>query len=195
MERCPDCAAQVAERRVLETRRRNRGAVLARAAVPRRFQIPVATLHWPRDPRRPEETLECWRGQPWAVTLQGQPGVGKSQLAVELLYRWQCADADLRDAFWIRAGALVRAIVLGQGESERARTCQLLVLDDLGQGMGNPTAWLVVGEIVAERYDRESPTLVTTNLRQTALERAHAATADRLRSGLICELRGRSRRG
>jgi DNA replication protein DnaC len=195
MERCPDCAAKVATVRVLETRRRNRDAVLARAAVPGRFRMPVAALRWPRDPRHPEQPLERWRGEPWSVTIQGQPGVGKSQLAVEMLYRWQCEDSALREVFWIRAGALVRAIVLGHGESERARTCQLLVLDDYGQGMGNRTAWLVLGEVLAERYDRESPTLVTTNLRQTALERAHAATADRLRSGLICELRGQSRRG
>jgi DNA replication protein DnaC len=195
MHRCPDCAAEAAEKRLLERRRANRATVLARAAVPTRFHAPVSNLRWPRDPRHRDRSLEAWRGEPWSVTLHGQPGVGKSQMAVELLYRWQCEDAALRDPFFVRAGALVRAIVQGEGEAERARGCPLLLLDDLGQGMGNRTAWLVVAEILAERYDRERPTLITTNLRQTALERAHAPTADRLLDGLICELQGASHRG
>jgi hypothetical protein len=195
MNRCPDCAAEAATKRLLERRCGNREAVLARAAVPTRFRTPVARLRWPRDPRHRHRPLEAWRGEPWSVTLHGQPGVGKSQLAVELLYRWQCEDAALTEPFWIRAGALVRAIVRGEGEAERARGCQLLLLDDLGQGMGNRTAWIVTGEVLAERYDRERPTLVTTNLRHTALERAHPATADRLLDGLICELQGASYRG
>ncbi len=148
----------------------------------------------PRDPRRPEADLAQWRGTPWAVTLLGGPGVGKTTLAVQLAWRWLSRDPGATVLFR-RATALLREILSGSPYADHARRCGLLILDDFGQGLANPNAWAMLGEVLAERHAWERPTILTTHLKHPALEKGHSPTADRLLDGLLCQLGGRSRRG
>jgi hypothetical protein len=195
---CPECAEEErAERRkqgLLAWRRQHRDAVLAQAAVPVGLRREVSIRAWPRDPRQ-GGALDGWRGEPWCATLVGEPGVGKSTLAAALTYRWLCEDATLTKVCWRRGSLLLREMLQGRPEAEQARHCQLLILDDFGQGLGSTTAWGMLGEILAERHEWQRATLLTTNLQQPALEAGHCATADRILDGLLCPLRGGSRRG
>ena len=195
MEICPVCQERRATKAALAWRREKRLELLAQYLVPRRLIPAVEELHWPSDPRHPECALASWRGEPWCVTIQGMPGVGKSQLAVEMAYRWACVDLELRSVLWFRGALLAAAAVRGEGILERARGCQLLIVDDFGPGMHSKIAWVAVGEVLAQRYDNQAATIITTNLDQKGLETGHDATSDRLLEGLMCRLQGRSRRG
>jgi hypothetical protein len=195
MEICPDCQQQRIARAMLAWRSAKREALLAQYRVPRRLRAAVETVCWPRDPRHPEIALESWQGEPWCITIQGMPGVGKSQLAVEIAHRWACSDLDLEGVYWVRGALLAAAAVRGEGLAAFARESQLLIIDDFGPGMYSDIAWASVGDILAQRYDQHAATILSTNLDQRRLEAGHAATADRLLEGLMCRLQGRSRRG
>jgi len=197
---CPPCCeAQRRRCRAKEHRQwcqRHREAVLTWGEIPQRFHRPIAMKRWPRDPRRPEVELGEWRGTPWAVTLFGGAGVGKTTMAVDLAWRWFCRETKPASALLFRRGtALLREALAGSPNAERARNCPLLILDDFGHGLANRTAWAILGDILAERHAWQRPTILTTQLKHPALEKGHSPTADRLLDGLLCQLGGRSRRG
>lgn len=182
---CPDCdekrQREAEGRRILAWRREHRQALLTSGGIPPRLaEVPP--------PSSIPAACDPWHGAPWSLTLLGTPGSGKSALAVEIAYRWLAADPKLKGFRWVRADTLVRDILQSRRTGHQERRAPLLILDHLGDGACNPTAWAVLGEVLAERHDWQRPTLVTTNLTQAALEAAHPATADRLRSGLLCPL-------
>jgi DNA replication protein DnaC len=196
---CPPCMEALEERKRREIHRRwcqeHRVELLTRAEVPQRFHAPITFTRWPRDPRRSGADLSTWNGTPWAITLFGGAGVGKTTLAVELAWRWLAQAPEHETALFRRGTALLREALAGSPMVERARRCGLLILDDFGHGLANRTAWAMLGDILAERHAWERPTLLTTQLKHPALEKGHSPTADRLLDGLLCQLGGRSRRG
>jgi hypothetical protein len=196
---CPPCGEVREDQKRAETHRQwcrhHRGDLLTKAEIPRRFHRPITIDRWPRDPRRPDTNLAAWCGSPWAVTLFGGPGVGKTTLAVELAWRWLAQTPEHDTALFRRGTALLRETLAGSPYAERARRCGLLILDDFGHGLAHRTAWAMLGDILAERHAWERPTILTTQLKHPALEKGHSPTADRLLDGLLCQLGGRSRRG
>jgi hypothetical protein len=94
---------------------------------------------------------------------------------------------------WIRADTLISDILQGRRTGRRERRAPLLLLDHLGAGARNPTAWAVIAEVLAERHDWHRPTLITTHLTPAALHTAHPAIAERLRAGRLCPLAPRGK--
>lgn len=167
---------------------------LSRTALLRSMDVPMrlamsdfsAPDPWPSG-------LEEWHGSPWSVTLRGPVGSGKSMLAAELLYRYG-------RGVWVRAAKLVSTVYDSQGGDKAAvrrryEFAACLVLDDFGHGHTSGWATEMVAEIIAERWDANRPTIVTTNCLVNELAGTDTAAYDRLRDGLMVALMGASRRG
>ena len=107
------------------------------------------------------------------LVLRGEPGHGKTRAMCALIrrdihYAFQLGERGERWQWW-DATTLINRLRGGQrdGESERiTRLCinaRILLLDDLGAETPTEYAAGRIREIVGERYNRMSPTLVTTN--------------------------------
>lgn len=186
-EICSDCRE--------EARERGRRLADFGRTMPLRYAIGFEEPRaWPVDPRKPDASLAAWNGTPWSVHLHGPVGTGKTMLAVELLRRLVAAGE--RSIEFVRAGEIPGRLYQARDADERARLGNVaaLLIDDLGAGHpGN--AWAAVGEVIAARYDRLRPTIVTSNLSLKAVGLTDLRIADRLGVGLSVELKGKSRRG
>jgi hypothetical protein len=78
----------------------------------------------------------------------------------------------------------------GRALREAGRACQLLIIDVFGTGLYSPVAWGIVGEILAERCDRQAPTILTTNFDQRRIDTGHPPSPSRLLAGIVCRLPG-----
>lgn len=114
--------------------------------------------------------LDVLHGALLGLLLEGDPGLGKSHLAAALVREFRKLDclarfvfvpdlmAELRQA--INSNDSFDALVDGYGKYG------FLVLDDLGRGRWNPTAFEVevITRIIQARYAGDQPFVITTNL-------------------------------
>lgn len=176
--------------------RADRAGTLASLGVPPKYREPFEEpARWPRD-RKVALDLADWQGVPWSLFLTGNTGVGKSFLATELLWRNHLRESRVRSALFVRASR-VPGLVFGRDTSEleqqRLVEVETLVIDELG--LGHPRGgWEALDDVIAQRWERQRPTIVTSRwtLPQVAAEAASAA--DRLAEGLVVRVEGRSRR-
>lgn len=165
--------------------------------VQRRFENPGT---WPRDPRAPEVDPRAWRGRPgvdpWAVSFFGNVGVGKTRLALELLYR---GLLELKGARFLRARQIARLAFdggwEGRYELRHLEQVELLLVDDLG--VNHPGgAWGPVADLLIGRSDEARATLVTSHLTLRHVSDAgQPGLASRLTEGLVVQVEGDDRRG
>lgn len=184
-ELCTPDQDQVYTRREIQERTRE-----LRAAMPRwpwaRVGDPLYAARAP-DPRL-QALASRWTPERGSMLILGPTGVGKTSTLVALVVRLireavQAADPEhiLTGARWTSGLELVEArretrlgaedVVLG-----RARRARLLVLDELGQELGDPR-WLL--ELIDDRYRRSAPTLTTSGLTRAELEGRYGSGAVR----------------
>ena len=137
------------------------------------------------------------------IFLKGPVGTGKTTLAVAVLraaleagYRVQMVRlSSLLDTLFT-----LRALNTEEWAryERRCREVDFLLLDDLGSEWTGSEAWVhtKVDSIISERYDRQLPTLLTSNLTRNELKGKYAERIiDRLRdASIVITLRGNSLR-
>jgi DNA replication protein DnaC len=138
-------------------------------------------LGLPAESRLAHARLTAWpTAAPW-VYLWGEPGSGKTTLAMAAL---ATRIRQGRSGLYLREGALAGASLAQQDELyEKACTAGLLLLDDLGTTRAPPprVVDLLEGIIVA-RVDARRPTLITSN------ERLGQALVEKLGERLVQRL-------
>lgn len=132
-----------------------------------------------------------------------QPGVcaGQVRAAFAAEQAWDYELCPVSFAFWEATERARRQNFGKEAESaiEHARTCDILVMDDLGaETVSEKSPWLsIVNEIVNARYAHSLVTVLTTNksIREFA-SRYGGRVMDRFReAGLVKLTPGQSRRG
>lgn len=129
------------------------------------------------------------------LTLLGDPGVGKTHLALALGWEWLERG---KTVLYYHVVGFLNALRDGyrhSGESDYAhiiafaQNCVLLILDDLGTA--KETEWAIeqLDFIIDHRYENRKPLIVTTNL---TLDDLPPRVADRLREGTLILLKGES---
>lgn len=187
---------------------RERGAQLVQVArIPRRYEhcrfdsfSPYEpTLHAPLSVAR--EWFERWPDRvEHGLLFCGGPGTGKTHLAVAILR--ELAERKGAKVCFAEQRELLKDLqatfdgASGRSEAEvltPVLDAEVLLLDDLGAGRTSAWAQDVMHDVLAHRYNRRLPTLMTTN-RVTGDEEASAATSeapslrDRLGDALMSRL-------
>jgi DNA replication protein DnaC len=162
--------------------------------------------------------LAKWEGSPPFVAICGEPGNGKTHLAVATL-RWAAKtwlvedppdrgtyrplDAppplDLLPRFFVLPLVIERMRELiedGGDESllRKLRLSRLAVIDEWGAERRTDWTADVAARVVIERYAAGRPTIFTTNQTASQLYRAEPRLGSRLLSGLVIECEGPDRR-
>lgn len=128
-----------------------------------------------------------WLESPlWCLAMLGGLGNGKSTAA-----GWLVRSEVLRrgSVCWIRAEEASTASLYGpeaDARRKRARTSDLLVIDDLGAELASEPwrSWL--GDVLGARYANCDRTVITSNLDAEAFKaRVGARLADRIREGMV----------
>jgi len=131
------------------------------------------------------------------LTFVGEPGRGKSHLALGIGWHWlennlglvkyyqvESLLDDLRHGF--RADTDEKAQQFDE-LLERIKEVPLLILDDLGVEQSTPWARAKLDEIIDYRYIRWEKTVLTTNLAPAKLQ---DRIASRLQEGIVVVLEG-----
>jgi len=146
--------------------------------------------------------------QEWPILLHGPPGTGKS-CASACVYRdweypvarWYRLEQFVRDINTCRRHGSVAMLVQGKSidRTERALWTfaesdrELWCIDDFGTRQVTETAFDIVFELIDRRASR--PTIVTSNLGlQELSDLFDRRIADRLASGTVVEVTGKSQR-
>ena len=131
------------------------------------------------------------------LTLLGQPGIGKTHLALALGWEWLERG---KTVLYYHVAGLLNALrdgyrQTGEADYEHtmafARNCSLLILDDLGAEKESDWANEQLDFLIDHRYENSKPLIVTTNL---TLDDLPPRIADRLREGALILLKGESYR-
>lgn len=197
---CADCAAALEEKRAWDDQQAEASARrldrLDRDLGPR--FVRYTWNGYPADRIDARATAGAWvsrllAGQPAQnLVLHGPAGEGKTGLAV--VAAREVAEAGLSVRFFVGREWLdaVRRASLGQeddGVEAAARSCRLLVLDDLGSERGTPFALERLLSLVDHRYRHELPTIVTSNFAPSGLVgelgRTDATIGERIVSRLV----------
>jgi len=132
------------------------------------------------------------------LSFLGVNGTGKTHLAFAIGWDWleqgrtvlyyQVADLirALRDGFRLGAVDSYSGIIAF------AKNCSLLILDDLGTERETEFATEQLDLIVDYRYINKKPLIITSNL---SLDELWPRIADRMKEGLLINLKGPSHRG
>lgn len=163
--------------------------------------------------------LADWQGSPPFVTICGQPGNGKTHLAVSTLRRvaerWRLAEepsdrgtyrpldapapVDLLPRFFVLPLVIerMRDLIEDGGDEQllrKLRLSRLAVIDEWGAERRTDWTADVTARVVIERYSTCRPTIFTTNQTAEALYKAEPRLGSRLLSGLVIECEGPDRR-
>ena len=192
---CPDCREKTAASVLAERRWADWRGSLEAIGVPVAYRGVPITLRLPRE-------LQGWAGDPWAVTLLGPTGTGKTWAAIRLLGGAYCSGRD--GALFADASVALEAMrqeIDAKGDSGKALRrlmfAPLLLLDDLTGTRDTEYARDRFVLLLRERYNRQLPTIITSNkpsLAALAEERLDAAVGSRLALGVVKTLTGRDRR-
>jgi len=102
------------------------------------------------------------------LTMTGPPGSGKSFFAVALLRAViEAGIARVKHCHFLTEYEYFNSIKLDYGVPSRLTfydRLPLIVYDDLGAGYANDLRRSAIGELFRERWNRELPTICTTNL-------------------------------
>jgi DNA replication protein DnaC len=132
------------------------------------------------------------------LSFMGVNGTGKTHLAFAIGWEWleqgrtvlyyQVADLirALRDGFRLGAVDSYSSIIAF------AKNCSLLILDDLGTERETEFATEQLDLIVDYRYINKKPLIFTSNL---SLDELWPRIGDRMKEGLLVNLKGPSHRG
>jgi DNA replication protein DnaC len=162
--------------------------------------------------------LAAWEGSPPFVAICGEPGNGKTHLAVATLRRaadswlveepseqgsYRPLDApspiDLLPRLFVLPLVIERMRDLiedGGDESllRKLRLSRLAVIDEWGAERRTDWTADVTARVVIERYAQARPTIFTTNQTAEDLYKSEPRLGSRLLSGLVIECEGPDRR-
>ena len=143
------------------------------------------------------------RGPSW-LALCGPVGLGKTMLASIIA---RCLVEQRRAVWFKTAGDLLdemratfdrgeRGAAAGAIEDQltyeellhRARTIEVLILDDLGAQHASAWGWATLLGILNHRYGEELTTVITSNLTAGELERLDGRLYSRIRDGAVCRI-------
>ena len=154
-------------------------------AIPERYRAALL-----QDCALPTELIG-WKGEPWAVVLQGPNGVGKSWLAARLAVH--AARSERLLMLWVSAADIVmglRRAVAGNAEPPLPLwiEAELLVIDDIASARETEHVVESLRYLIEARYDHCRPTIVTTD--RPLSEVFEPRLASRLREGIVLVLSG-----
>lgn len=169
------------------------------------LRVPEKFLEVPESIQLPEE-IAAWTGKPWAVTLLGPAGSGKTWLAVRLLCGvWGKAATNgfaprhTRPRFEDVSLAITtirRQFGTPNDGEEFDKLCaaDCLLLDDLGAERETDFTRDQISLVLRARYNAVLPTILTSNalnLQSIGEQRV----ASRLSDGIVITLDRKDRRG
>jgi DNA replication protein DnaC len=178
---------------IAETRRRH---LFESAGIPPRY---AAVTDQVRLPGQSDE----WNGEPWALTILGPAGTGKTWIAVRLLMKLYDGFNLRRYATWpkfLDVSTAIESIKSEFGTDNDGKTLDalmnscLLVLDDLGAERETDFTKDRVSAVLRSRYNQMLPTIITSNATNLG-ELGDQRIASRLSDGLVITLNGKDRRG
>ena len=121
------------------------------------------------------------------LLFMGQPGVGKTHLAVATLRKLiadkgiACLFVDVQDLLRRLQATFDRALGMSQLELlQPVLTTEVVVLDDLGGRQFSPWVEETLAHIVTTRYNDEKATIVTTNYLDDPPDRRTQTLEDRI---------------
>lgn len=125
---------------------------------------------------------ECWRSSRNSLLLMGGNGTGKTHLAVATMS--QVTGMGGVSAKFDTFANILETIRKAYGTDDdpltQYQTVDLLVIDDLGQEKFTDWANEVYFKIINARYEKQLPTIITTNLSQQEIKALNKATYSRL---------------
>lgn len=162
--------------------------------------VPLAYRDVPAELKLPP-VLRGWKGAPWAVTLLGLTGTGKTWLAVRLLGGLYCGGLDgCLFADTAQALDLIRSEIDTPRDGQtfdRLVRARALLLDDVTAPRNTDYERDRLVLLLRQRYNRLAPTIITGNkqtLEELTEERLDGPIGSRLALGPWIEVKGRDRR-
>jgi len=133
------------------------------------------------------------------MTLTGGPGIGKTR-ALYAIYRQALAEGV--QCRFRKVPMLVKELQTACVQGAELNMLRdyttfggILLLDELGQEKGTEFVVSDLGIIIGEREEWGRTTALATNLSVTEIvEKLDGRIADRIAGGLVCKLKGKSRR-
>jgi hypothetical protein len=167
------------------------------------LRVPLAYHAIPKSLPLPAQ-LAKWAGDPWALSLLGPTGCGKSWMAIRLLAavaerEGYNPNQDFSSPYIFADCPLSVAEIKSQIRTpdegrtqERLTKAVVLLLDDVGAERGTEYEQDVVSLILRARYNAQRPTILTSNAASLS-EIFEPRIASRLAAGVV-PVKGRDRR-